>query len=152
MSSSSEEAPENLAFATIGLSDTDLGRIVGDSQLRAELLMAGKLGSEVYGNILASAAFVIQDAKDCGPGMILEDVAGEYIPDSSIRHVLLLYPVFWPAYEPLHINGITVAWLLAVPITEKERQFIHTNGWDAFDQMLEEKNVDVSDLQRKTCI
>lgn len=146
-----EEDGENITYATIGLCQVDIGRTLEDEPLRAELMMAATAGTEVYGNILASAAFVIQDAKDCDFGMVIDNVVGEYAKDSDLRHVVLMYPVFWPEYKAYKSKEATVAWLLAVPITEKEKQYIMEHGIDAFDALLEERDVDISDLSR-ACI
>lgn len=144
-----QSSPDQTVYATIGLSATDIGQTVGDTTLRTELMMAGT-SDEIFANILSSAAFVVQEVQDCGFGMIIHDVVSQYSPESELHHVILMAPAFWPAYAPLKDEETTIAWLLAVPITEAERQLIQTEGIDVFDKLLAEKNVDISNLKRES--
>lgn len=143
---------ENITIATIGLAETNIGKEVGNKKLRVEIIMAGVANNDLYQNILSSTAFVIQDAKDCDFGMIIKDVVSQYVPNSELQHVVLLHPVFWPNYKALDEKDVIVAWLMAIPITEDERQYIQHEGLDVFERMLEEKNADISDLNRGSCL
>ncbi len=141
---------DNIVYATIGLADTDIGRISGNKQLRTEVIIPGN-EDERFANILSSVAFIIQDSEDCGHGMIINNVVSTYIENTELQHVILLYPVFWDKYKPLETEDEIITWLMAVPISEAERQYIHANGIEAFEELLEENNVDISDLYRTSC-
>ena len=144
--------PENFTVATIGLSAIDIGKTLNDLPLRVELIMAGVPGDDAFANIIASAAFVVQDAADCDLGMIIDDVVAAYVIDTDLQHVLLMNPVFWEKYEPLVTKEATVTWLLAIPISDIEKQYIIANGFDDFAKILDEENVNITDLHRKSCI
>ena len=135
--------------ATIGLNRTDIGLSIDGKKLRVELISACNLNSEAAGNILATIAFDIMDSKACGYGMVLPNVIGSYTRDTSLKHALLMSPVFWPEYKTLADNDCTVAWLMVFPITDSEKRYIEQNGFSAFDHLLEQTNTDVTNMHRK---
>jgi competence protein ComGC len=45
-----------------------------------------------------------------------------------------------------------VAWLLAVPISDKEKDFLTENGSDALESLFEEKQIDIFELDRKSIV
>ena len=141
------------SLSTIGLSNVDIGYVVDELPLRVEIAMAGISNDESFANILASTAFTIQDLKDCKFGMVIENVIIEdYVKNTELKHVLLLHPVFWEKYEKLVENDEIVAWLMAIPITDSEKEFIKKESVEKFDKLLEEKRVDITDLHRKSCV
>lgn len=140
----------NIVYATIGLANTNIGKIAGNKVLRTEIIMLGT-EDEIFANILSSVAFLIQDFEDCGYGMIINDVVSTYIDNTKLQHVILLHPVFWDKYKQLETEDEIVTWLMAVPITEDEKQYINANSLEAFEKLLESNNVDISDLYRVSC-
>lgn len=148
-----ENDVEDTTVATIGLSGYDIAKTTEDGKsLRVELVMAGLEGTDVFAQILANVAFEIQEKGDCYFGMLIEDVIGAYVEQTNLRHIVLMYPVFWEKYKALELHDEYITWLLAVPIRDDEKEFIEKNGVDAFDEALAKANVDVTDFLRTSCV
>lgn len=143
-----DSAVKNISLSTIGLSEFDIDKEIDSKTLTVELAMYGRDSDDVYANILSSVAFVIQEGHECDFGMIINDVVSPYVKNTELQHVILMHPVFWDKYSKLETVDEVVAWLLAVPITDAEKQYIRQYGIDEFDKLLFEKNVDVTDLCR----
>lgn len=144
-------ADENFSvttLSTIGISNVDIGKEIDDKPLRVELLMLGDAHEEIFENILASVAFKIKETQYCDFGLIIENVIEPYVSDTTVKHILLMQPVFWEKYSPCVLDGNIVAWLLAIPISDDERNYIDQNGIDKFDAFLEKSNIDLIDLHR----
>jgi hypothetical protein len=45
-------------------------------------------------------------------------------------------------------EGITAHWLLAIPISESEREFLVREGYDAFEALLADNDVEYWNLDR----
>ena len=138
--------------ATIGLCQTDIGLSANGKKLRVELITACTLNAETLGNILATISFEAMDMKSCMHGMLVPDVVSSYVKGTELKHVVLMSPVFWPNYQVLEDDDYTIAWLMAVPITDSEKEYIEKNGVAAFDSLLVRKDADVIDMQRKSVV
>ncbi len=141
-----------ITLATIGLSGMDIGLSINGTPLRVELMITGLAGNDALGNVLSTAAFGVMDDGYCNYGMVIRNVFSDNGIQSLLNHVVLLSPVFWENYEVLSAEDRTVAWLLAIPISESEYAFIEKNGIAAFDKLLEDKGADVFDFNREPII
>lgn len=139
-------------YATIGLHKEDLGLSVDGLPLRAELIFAAKADHELHKNILASAAFECMDQKQIKPGTVIPNIIHSYIKNCEVRHLVCMTPVFWEKYKPLEGEDEVVAWLQLVPVTDAELTYIEENGLSAFDQLLAEKDVDITRIKRGSII
>lgn len=143
-------APEDgaVTLATIGLSDHDLGLTAGGKPLRIELVMVQREGQDLAPNILATSAFdIIDNAEPVRPDDVLEDQIPEYYPQSPMKHLLLADPFIWDL-PTLELPDRLVAFLHAVPIGPGELSVAERDGIDSLLSLLEEHDVDVSDLMR----
>jgi hypothetical protein len=138
--------------ATIGLCQTDIGLSTNGKKLRVELVAACDLNSEILGNILATISFDVMDTKSCAHGMLIPNVIRSYVKGTELKHVVLMSPVFWSKYQVLEDDDCMVAWLMVVPITDSEKNYIEHNGIAAFDSLLERKDADVINMQRKPIV
>ncbi len=63
-------------------------------------------------------------------------------------------PVYFPdasqLYEPVEGDPIVLAWL--VPVTATEARFAKEHGYDAFEDLLVEKDPDLRDLGRAAIV
>ena len=57
-----------------------------------------------------------------------------------------------PQLDRVEIGDLKVHWLLGVPITEAERQWLEVNGFDDFVDLLDAKAVNYTDLQRPSAV
>ena len=70
-----------------------------------------------------------------------------------MKHLFFTSPSLWQDnLETLDLETKKVAWLMAVPISEAERQYKEANGADALEDLFEEHQVDILDLTRKSVV
>ena len=140
------------SYATIGLSECEIGLFSNDKSLRVELLGACDAKVEFFANILATIAFKVMQNKKCSYGEIIQNVISEYSTDSEMKHVYLMNPFLWKEFETLEFRDRFVAWLLIVSISDKEKDYAIENGWEALEEGFEEHNIDIFDLKRKSIL
>ena len=73
-------------------------------------------------------------------------------PNSTTPHLMWCHPFTTPQLDQVDIGDMKVHWLLGVPITEAERQWLEANGFDAFVELLDAKAVNYTDLQRPSVV
>ena len=129
-----------------------IGLISNDKILRVELLGACNENEEFFANILATTAFEIIDKKKCTYGAIIQNVISKYITESEMKHVYLMNPFLWDGFKTLEIENKSIAWLLIIPISEKEKEYANVNGWEALEDKFEEFNIDIFNLYRRSVI
>ncbi len=141
-----------ISFATVALSDFSIGKKVDGIKLGVEIVGACDKKFDQFPNILSTCAFnIIVEHFSCFPGAIYPDVIEMYMPDSSMKHILFVPPFGWEQeFQTLSFPTKKVAWLLAVPISDVEYQFARKNGVDALETLLEEKQIDIYDLERNS--
>ena len=152
LSSDNRPNPGVISYATIGLSECEIGLISNDKSLRVELLGACNENEEFFANILATSAFEIIDKKKCTYGAIIQNVISKYITESEMKHVYLMNPFLWDGFKTLEIENKSIAWLLIIPISEKEKEYANVNGWEALEDKFEEFNIDIFNLYRRSVI
>lgn len=138
------------SYATLGLSDTSIGQSSDGIPLRVELLLVSTNEEQAAPQILASSAFTIINSKQkATPGAIFSRVIELYLPESDMKHILLAPPFLWKL-ETQEFSTKKVAWLLAVPISDKEMKFAAQKGSDALEDLLQEKQANIFDPERKS--
>lgn len=142
------------SYGTIGLSDTPLVLDGKEYPTRVELVGACLAKFKAYPNVLATAAFyVINSGFFCFPGAILPDVVSMYKASRTLKHVYFGNPFVWgEALSSLDLGTKRVSWLMLVPISDRERTLAESDGPEVLVKLLEEKEVDVFDLDRKSAI
>lgn len=81
--------------------------------------------------------------------MVHPNVLDLYAPDVVLKHLLLVPPFLWePEPEPRDFGDVTVAWLMAVPISDGEIEYARVRGSDALQAELERHQIDVVDIDR----
>lgn len=138
--------------ATIGLNGTELGLVSDGLPLRVELIGACDIQVKTFQNMIGTAAFEVMDSHTCFPGYIITDVISEYIQNSDMKHFLLTEPFLWEEAKSITVNGIHIAWLMVVPISEKEYEFACSEGSDELEELFEQKNIDVCNIYRRSVI
>ena len=139
--------PDSEIFSTLGLSDYELGEH-GD---RIELLMIAPEGLTpgTVPPILLHAGSLPIDADDVP---VLGDTysAVEELAEASPMDALY---VGRPLYQPTGFNpfegdaGRVVFWWL-IPIYDVEAEFVEEEGWEAFEQLMWDLDVDPTDFTR----
>jgi len=153
---SSEGSPDQglTSFATVGLSDRPVASTV-EPPLGVEVLGCGPTDVPRFANAVASIAFsVINDGWECRPGAVFPGCVGTYVGDTTVPHLLLVPPFLWRTDFPSRTYpDKTVAWLLAVPISEKERAFVaRRDDSRELRKKFEAVQIDVFDLHRPSAV
>lgn len=126
--------PGVTSYATLGMSRFDNGGLEsGGKPLRVELLAACQSEFPEIAAGLTSCAFnVARDGYQVTPGVVHPNVLDLYAPDVVLKHLLLVPPFLWePEPEPRDFGDVTVAWLMAVPISDGEIEYARVRGSDA---------------------
>jgi hypothetical protein len=138
------------SYSTIRLSDHPMPW--GEGEFPARLELAGACVSTVtsFPNLLASAAFhIVQSHAVYHPGAVIPDLARQTQGSSTLPHVYLTAPFLWgDALNMLDCGTKSVAWLLAMPISESEYAFLQAHGDRAFERALQEQNTDFCNPDR----
>lgn len=140
--------------STIGLSET-ASKIKPDPvPVRIELLGLSRTEKNLHEfmpRILASCAFMMR-ASDAvfAPGIICQNVFGHV--HSRMEHVLLVPQYLWADFHPVEFSDRNVEWLVAIPITERERRYSVKHGVDVLYETLGAHRVDAADLRRKSVV
>ncbi|KMM62613.1 hypothetical protein ACH95_05370 [Bacillus glycinifermentans] len=151
-----DDRPEEgiTSFATLGLSDYSIDYEVNGKPLCIEILGAIDSSSEIFANVLSTCAFnVINSNFTCAPGAIFRDVIKMYDQNTEMEHVLFVPPFLWEdGLESLEFSSKNATWLLAIPISEEEYLFARENGSEKLEELLEEQQIDIFDIKRKSVI
>jgi hypothetical protein len=143
------------AYSTIRLSDhkmfTDTG---AEFPTRLELAAACRTEFTQFSNVLASAAFCIIRTKELyAPGSVLRGYVREYFTNSPVPHLYLTAPYLWEGTLPtLNCRTKTVSWLMAVPISDQEFDYLESHDDLALESLLERNETDIFDLNRRSAI
>jgi hypothetical protein len=128
--------------------------LVNGQDIRVEI--AGMCGIEVEGfaEALADAArAVAADGWTAAPEILFADIFAGRMPGTHLPHMLLCPPYPWEELGRLTLDdGSTVHWLLAFPISEAERQFFLTDGFDALETLFVEREAEYFDLNRPSVV
>jgi hypothetical protein len=128
--------------------------LLDDADVRIE--MAGVAGDHVatFPNMIASAAFrVIVDRWLCAPGVVFQGLVSEYDLSSTLQHILWVPPFPWEQLGAVELGDeLAVHWLLAVPISEAERTFLNEHGYNVFEALMADRQVEYFDLERPSIV
>lgn len=152
LSVKSREFNDEVSMSTIGLSDYSIGYEDGLLPLRIEIVGASDF--DCFSNILATCAFGIINTKlRCSLGSVFKDVINMYLPDSPMNHILFLSPFLWgEELRTLDFQSEKVGWLMAVPLSEAEKNYADEQGLEALEALFEQAQINVFDLDRESIL
>jgi hypothetical protein len=141
-----------VAYSTVSLHRAP--NLVGERDIRVELLGVAAAEKAEFPNVLASAAALVAErGHAAAPGEVLPRVLSDYELSDTLEHVVLTDPF---AYEDLGSveleGGPSVHWLQAVPISESERRFILAQGFDALEARFAEAELEYWNLDRSSLV
>lgn len=140
------------SYSTIGLYNTNIGLSSNDKPIRTELLGACDMQIEEFENIISTAAFEIMDRQCAYPGFVIDNIVSMYIGNSDMKHLLLTYPFLWDNTDSMSFDDFTLAFLMLITISEREKEYCNENGLDALETIFEEYQIDVFDIYRKSVL
>lgn len=120
-----------------------------ERKLRVELISAVSTGYEdLMSSLLVSLVKRMGDPKcEYKPQTIISNVIS--LDGSEMKHIYLCDPFLWANGLPsISIDGLTVAFLHVLPISEAEARYLSEFGPNEFENALEAKNVAYYDLGR----
>lgn len=144
--------PSVHTYSTLGLSNHPLQSRVSNKEIRCELVMVARNGSDAIPGIL----------QQVGKGLIQEgallrgDVIGPRNPlinGSSMSALYASIPVYFPdSFATCDSAQGPIVFIWLIPIAQKEAFYIQKNGWSAFEKLLVGCDPDLSDLFRNSVI
>ncbi|PEP55849.1 suppressor of fused domain protein [Bacillus pseudomycoides] len=142
------------SYSTIGLYMHSIGRSIDEKSLRVEIVGASATTYNNYTNVLATCAFCVINSKmSIYPGQIFLDVLKCYYPNSEMKHMFFVPPFLWEdQLQTIDFPDKKVAWLLAVPISEKEYLFAQQNGSTKLEDLFEQNEIDIFDIERESVL
>jgi antitoxin YqcF len=142
------------SYGTVGLSDYPLLDRGTEYPARCELVGACASRYQRFGNIISSCAFnIMKDQEFAYPGRIFGRVVAMYYRSLQMRHVMFTQPFPWDEeLGTAELPGKTVAFLLAVPISDAELQYARSFGAGALGDAFEREQIDIFDLERHSVV
>jgi hypothetical protein len=135
-------------YLTGGLSDVPVVERPMTPPLGAEVIGVCDRDTPAFPQLLAEIVLRVR-RRESGP--LRHEIMPDLVPAETshdLRHVWFVDPAYWESgFEPREYDYKTVAWLLAVPISEGERLVAERDGSDALALLLD--GTRVSDLRRK---
>lgn len=149
---SSKDRPQKgvVSFATIGLFEVDFGLSNEGKNLRLELVGSCDKAIEDFPNMIATAAFNFMESKKCSYGYVALNAISDYITDTDMKHFYLMNPFLWDELKSITIDETFITWLMCVPISDSELNFLEENGPDALEDEFEKNDIDVFNIYRKS--
>ncbi|MBX7059957.1 MAG: suppressor of fused domain protein [Leptospirales bacterium] len=140
-------------YATVSLSDTILTHDGKELGLRGEIIAVCSAKTKGMDNAVASAAFyVMNSGYELFPGAIFPEALVVSGTSKHLKHFLFAVPFLWDKIEPLYVESVRVAPLLAVPISDNEMAFAVEKGPQELERLLESSQVDIYDISRPCAV
>jgi len=153
---SSADRPDTAltAYSTIGLSEYSIGyKSEENKEIRVEFIGVCESTAIDFPNIIATCAFnIINDNYSCSPGTVYPNVVREYYKNIEMEHIFFTAPFLWDNLNDLILDDKIITWLLAVPISDNEFEFLKSNGADALEGLFEENEIDIFNINRKSVL
>jgi hypothetical protein len=136
------------SYSTVGLYRTP--NTLDDTDVRVELAGVCSIEATEFPNVLATAAFgIVKEHWLCAPGVVFPALLSDCGLSETLQHVVWVPPFPWEELAAVSIDdNLEVHWLLAVPISDSERQFLIDRGYDVFEALFSEHEVPYFDLDR----
>jgi hypothetical protein len=151
-----EEHPNSrdIIFTTLGLSNHVLA-LRGDRNVRQELVYCTDHTSEydrIASNLLSVAEAMISDHRALLRGSVIPICKG--LPGASgFTHFYCAIPVFLPdGFETNTSTDPPTVFVWLAPLFKSEAEFVATNGWDEFEDLLERSGLDLCSVHRHSLL
>ena len=139
-------------FSTIGLHEYDFSYLSNGHSIRVELLAEFDMNVEGASSFVSTCAFtLIEKNLPITPDTVVQNVAREIWPDSSMRHAFIVDPYSF-SVETMRFDSLIVTWLQVFPISESEFQHARTNGAAALRELLHRADANVFEVDRPTVV
>lgn len=141
-------------YSTIGLSEHRLVTATG-KYIHQELVCTAYrnfAGEKIASFLSTFADSIVSSHKALLRGDVVGPT-GPVILGSLLNSVYVAVPMIFPeSFEVFDAAVPGIAFLWVIPIHEDEARFVRMNGWERFDELLEEKNPELWDLHRESVV
>jgi len=145
---------ELTTYSTVGLSEHSIDEVNSKGKdIRAEII--GMCNSDVteFANIISTCAFnIIKDNYPCWPGAVHPYVVKEYYNDIDMEHIFFTIPFEWDDLQSFTIYDKVITWLMAIPISDNEYEYLLENGYDALNALFVKESIQYFDIHRKSLL
>jgi hypothetical protein len=84
---------------------------------------------------------------------VLPDYVREYYTKTTVPHLYFTAPFLWEdALTTQCYDSKKVSWLLVMPISDGELQYLRQHGDALLEELLEQRQIDICDLNRSSVI
>lgn len=151
-----EDTPDDglISYSTIGLSDHPMTYEEGEFPTRLEITAVTDAEDSKMDLIIGSAAFrIMQTHELVYPGRVLEGYVEEYHPEGDLPHLYFTDPFPWgEELGTLDCDTKQVSFLLAMPLSDSELEYLLEHGDEALDELFAENEVAYYDLDRESVV
>lgn len=145
--------PNIVYYGSAGTFSHCINRRFNNKPVSVEFIGVGRKIYSLYPNIMSTCCFnIINSDYDCYPGVVYPDVVKMYYHDTNMKHILLVRPFSWDYDFYLEMDDRIITWLEMLPISDSELEYITEKGCEAFEDILEESEVDILDLNRPSVV
>lgn len=142
-------------FSTLGLSNYLLNSPVSSKNIQQELflMVPNSYGYKNIPSLLNDiGSFAIENKKAFLRGYIVDCYSGIALIHTNFTAFYVSPPVYFPdsfaSFSSISDETvIAICWL--IPIYEEEKVFIKNNGWEKFEEVIENANPNFFDINRK---
>jgi hypothetical protein len=139
-------------YSTLALSDHPVARTEAGAPIGVEILFCSQNRYTKSPNILTACGLnIIRSKASCGPGVVFPKHVELYYEDFDMKHILFVSPFLWDIKTQI-FSTKTVAWLLALPISDAEYAAVSDKGSEYVEKIFEAKQIDIFDLRRRSVL
>lgn len=136
-------------YSTIGVHESP--NFIDEADVRVELAGVAPAALTLFPNLLATAGFQVnKEGWLAAPGVVFPGLVSQFNLSETLDHILWVEPFPWENLGSVEASQqITAHWLLAIPISESEREFLQEEGYFALEALFEQHEVAYYDLARE---
>lgn len=145
-----------VTYSTLGMSDVVFKHDDGQPyDFKMEIVASDDTGTgfipdilfEVYNHALENPDW------NCSPGSVLQNLIVHWKADTEMKHGYFTSSFFIEELGELQeIHGEHVIWVMLIPISQKELEYLQKHGDDAFETLLEEGAANILDYDRESLL
>ncbi len=141
-----------VSYSTVTLSEWE--NLLDGQDVRVELAGIAARNQVKFAELLAAAALkVMKDRWLAAPGVVFPELTSQSGLSHNLPHVVWTPPFPWEQLGSVEVaGGPSVHWLVAVPISERERQYLLESGYDALERKLAKASAEFIDLERGSVV
>jgi len=144
-------SPGLVSYSTLGVHL--VSNVIQGKDVRIELAGVGGQSIKDFPNLLSTAAFyVVKDRWKCRPGVVYMDLLKMYKLSETLEHLMWVEPFEWESLSSVDVAGLTIHWLLGIPISDSEDQYLRRNGFEKLERLFVDREIDYWDLNRQPVV